>query len=238
MNSLAQRVAVITGAAGNLGTAVARTYAQAGANVVLLDRESDRLSRQFPDLATSPDHLLLNGVDFSAEDSVRQAMESAREHFGRIDVLVNTVGSWRGGLPTHLAPLADWDYLFAANVRPTLLACRAVVPHLLAQRRGCIINIAARSAVAGTAGSAAYSAAKSSILRLTESLSAELKHKGINVNALLPAVIDTPQNRSAMPDADYSQWVEPRAIAEVVLFLASDAARAIHGAAIPVYGLA
>jgi NAD(P)-dependent dehydrogenase (short-subunit alcohol dehydrogenase family) len=159
------------------------------------------------------------------------------ERFGRIDVLVNTVGAWRGGVSTHEAPLADWDFLFAANVRPTLLACRAVAPHFVARRGGRIINVAARSGLHGDAGSAAYSAAKSAVLRLTESLSAELKSSGVNVNAVLPSTIDTPQNRAAMPGADFSMWVQPDAIADVIVFLASDAARAIHGAAIPVYGL-
>lgn len=237
MHSLAQRVVVVTGAVGNLGTAVARAFQHVRAHTVLIDRAADRLPQHFPELANSPDHLLLSGVDLGDEASVAGAMVSAVERFGRLDVLVNTVGAWRGGRPTHETPLADWDFLFDANLRPTLLAGRAVVPHFLARHRGRIVNIAARPALAGAAGAAAYSAAKSAVLRLTEAMSAELKHEGINVNALLPATIDTPQNRAAMPDADHTQWVHPDAIADVVLFLASDAARAIHGAAIPVYGL-
>lgn len=237
MPAPAQPVVVITGAVGNLGTAVARAFQRAAAHTVLIDRAADRLQRQFPDLAASADHLLLHSVDLADEAHVARAMAAAQERFGRLDVLVNTVGAWRGGRPAHETPLADWDFLFGANLRPTLLACRAAASHFLAQRRGCIINIAARSALAATAGSAAYSAAKSAVLRLTEAMSAELKQEGINVNAILPATIDTPQNRAAMPAADPAQWVQPEAIADVVLFLASDAARAIHGAAIPVYGL-
>ena len=237
MTSLSQRVVVITDASGNLGAATARAFQRAGAHTVLVDRLADRLHRQYPDLVVSPDHLLLGGVDLADEASVASAIGSADERFGRIDVLVNTVGAWRGGTPVHAAPLADWDFLFAANLRPTLLASRAAVPHFLAQHSGRIVNIAARSGLAGDAGSAAYSAAKSAVLRLTEAMSAELKNSGINVNSVLPSTIDTPQNRAAIPAADFAKWVHPDALADVVLFLASDAARAIHGAAIPVSGL-
>jgi len=237
MYSFDQHVVVITGAVGHLGHATARAFQKAGARTVLVDRAADRLHQHFAELVVSPDHLLLGGVNLADEAAVAGAIGSAVDRFGRIDALVNTVGAWRGGAPTHEAPLGDWDVLFAANVRPTLLTCRAVVPHFLAQRSGRIINVAARGGLVGDAGSAAYSAAKSAVLRLTESLSVELKGAGVNVNAVLPSTIDTPQNRAAMPQADHAKWVHPDAIADVILFLASDAARAIHGAAIPVYGL-
>jgi len=237
MNTAPQPVVVITGAVGNLGRAIARAFERSSARLVLIDRGADRLHHVYAEFVVSPNHLLLGGVNLTDEASVRAAFGSALERFERIDVLVNTVGAWRGGALTHEAPLEDWDVLFAANVRPTLLACRAVAPHFLAQRSGRIINVAARSGLVGEAGSAAYSAAKSSVLRLTEALSAELKSSGVNVNAVLPSTLDTPQNRAASPTADHAKWVHPDAVADVVLFLASDAARAIHGAAIPVYGL-
>lgn len=237
MNSLPKRVVLITGASGNLGTAVARAFRAAGSFTVLIDRAADRLHHQYTDLVVSPDHLLLGGVNLADEASVAGAVGSAIERFGRIDVLVNTVGAWRGGLPVHEAPLADWTFLHETNLLPTLLTSRAVIPHFLTQGRGHIINIAARSGLAGEPGSAAYSAAKGSVLRLTEALSAELKSAGVNVNAVLPSTLDTPQNRAASPGGDISKWVHPDAVADVVLFLASDASRAIHGAAIPAYGL-
>jgi NAD(P)-dependent dehydrogenase (short-subunit alcohol dehydrogenase family) len=237
MSSFQSKVVVITGAVGNLGRAVAQAFQRSGANTVLVDRAADRLHQQYADLVVSADHLLLGGVNLADEASVASAIGSAVERFGRIDVLVNTVGAWRGGSPVHQAPLADWDLLYGANLRPTLLASRATTPHFLNQRSGKIINVAARGALTGDAGNAAYSAAKSAVLRLTEALSAELKNSGINVNAVLPSTIDTPQNRAAMPNVDHSKWVQPEALADVILFLASDAARAIHGAAIPVYGL-
>ena len=156
--------------------------------------------------------------------------------FGRLDVLVHTVGAWRGGKPVHDTDLADWDFLFNVNLRTTLLCCRAVVPQMLKQGRGRIITVASRDGLAGAAGYAAYSASKSAVLRLNESLADELKVSNINVNCVLPSTIDTPQNRAALPNADFSKWVEPAAIADVILFLASDASRAITGAAIPVFG--
>ena len=153
-----------------------------------------------------------------------------------MDALVNTVGAFRGGKPVHEADVADWDLLFNANVRTTLMCCRAVIPQMLKQKRGKIINVSSREGLEAHAGLAAYAASKSAVLRLTEALAAELKASDINANCILPSVIDTPENRAAMPKADFSQWVAPEAIADVILFLTSDAARAIHGAAVPVYG--
>jgi NAD(P)-dependent dehydrogenase (short-subunit alcohol dehydrogenase family) len=165
-------------------------------------------------------------------------VDDTLSRFGRIDALVHTVGGWRGGKPVHETDLADWDFLFNMNLRTTLLCCRAVIPQMLRQGGGKIINIASRDGLKGSAGYAAYSASKSGVLRLTESLADELKTSNINVNCILPSTIDTPQNRAAQPNADFTKWVEPSAIADVILFLASDAARAINGAAIPVFGKA
>jgi len=136
----------------------------------------------------------------------------------------------------HETDLADWDFLFEVNLRTTLLCCRAVVPQMLRQGSGRIVNVASRDGLHGGAGYSAYSASKSAVLRLTESLAAELKQSNINVNCIMPGTIDTPQNRSAMPNSDFSKWVVPEAIADVILFLISDSARAITGAALPVYG--
>jgi len=236
MNSKDTPVAFITGASGNLGAAAARAFLAAGYRLALPDRADDRLSKAFPELANSADHALLGGVDLGDEESVKVAVDTTIKKLGRIDVLVNAVGAWRGGKPVHETPLADWEMLHAANVFPTLLSCRAVAPHMIAQGNGAIVNVAARGGLHGDAGNAAYSATKSAVLRITEAMSEELKTKGVNVNAVLPATIDTPQNRAAMPSADYSKWVAPEAIADVILFLSSPAARAVHGAAIPVYG--
>jgi NAD(P)-dependent dehydrogenase (short-subunit alcohol dehydrogenase family) len=152
-------------------------------------------------------------------------------------VLVNTIGGYRAGKPVHELDLATWDLMLNLNARSTLVMCKAAIPVMLGQGRGKIINVAARSGVAGSANHAAYSASKAAVMRLTESMAAEVRERGINVNCILPSTIDSPDNREAMPKADARKWVKPESMAEVVLFLASEAARDIHGVALPVYGL-
>ncbi|MBI5387732.1 MAG: SDR family oxidoreductase [Verrucomicrobia bacterium] len=233
---MTMNVVIVTGAVGNLGFAAAQAFQNAGYRTVLVDRSPDRLRDAFKSLADSPHHFLAGGVDLSDATSLSQLVENTLARFGRIDALVHTVGAWRGGQPVHETDPADWDFLFNVNLRTTLNCCRAVVPQMLKQQRGRIITVASRDGLAGSAGYAAYSASKSTVLRLNEALADELKTSNINVNCILPSTIDTPQNRAAMPDADFTKWVEPAAIADVILFLASDAARAVTGAAIPVYG--
>jgi NAD(P)-dependent dehydrogenase (short-subunit alcohol dehydrogenase family) len=230
------RVVIITGAVGNLGAATARAFQLAGQRTVLVDRSQEKLRSAFSNIADSADHLLAGDVDLSEPKSLANLMGDTLSRFGRIDALVHTVGAWRGGKPVHEDDLANWDFLFNVNLRTTLLCCRAVIPQMLKQGRGRIINIASRDGLKGSAGYAAYSASKSAVLRLTEALADEVKASNINVNCVLPSTIDTPQNRAAQLDADFSKWVEPSAIADVILFLASDASRAINGASIPVFG--
>ena len=231
-----RNVIIITGATGNLGSVTALAFQAAGAQTVLVDRSMDRLRETFAGLADSPQHLFAGGVDLSDAASLGKLVTDTLARFGRIDVLVHTVGAWRGGKPVHETDLADWDFLFNVNLRTTLLCCRAVLPQMLQQGHGKIINVASRDGLAGSAGYAAYSASKSAVLRLTEALAEEVKGSNVNVNCIMPGTIDTPQNRVANPSADFSQWVEPSAIAEVIQFLASDASRAINGAALPVFG--
>jgi NAD(P)-dependent dehydrogenase (short-subunit alcohol dehydrogenase family) len=236
LNQLSNQVVAVTGSVGNLGLATARALQQVGAKTILVDRSEDRLREHYPGLIDSPDHFLAGGVDLADQDSIARMAQSALERFGRIDALVNTVGGYRGGKPVHEMGLDDWDFLFGVNLRTTLLCCRAIIPQMLRQGRGKIVNVASRDGLTGTAGYSAYSASKSAVLRLNESMAAELKGSNINVNCIMPGTIDTPQNRKAVPNGDFSKWVEPEAIAEVILFLISDAARAINGAALPVYG--
>jgi len=236
MFDFTDRVAIVTGAAGNLGSAVARAFQAAGANLVLVDHKLDRLPDLFPELAGSPDHLLATSVDLTDEGAVQEMVDAALGRFGPVDVLVNTAGGWRGGKPVHETALDTLDFLFDLNTRTVFIASRAIVPSMLDRGSGKIINVAARAALGGAARNGVYSASKSAVVRLTETMAAELKHEGINVNCVLPGTIDTPQNRKAMPKADHSRWVPPEAIADVILFLASDAAWPVSGAAIPVYG--
>ena len=206
---------MITGAAGNLGRAVAKAFGDLGAQLALLDRE----------------------VDLRDASAVQRAVDDALARFGRIDVLCNIAGAFRMGPPIHETKDQDWDFLFDVNAKSVLHTCRAVVPAMLAAGGGKIINVGAFAAQKGAAQMGAYIASKSAVIRLTETMAAELREHNINVNCVLPTIIDTPENRKAMPKADPKRWVAPQDLANVIAFLASDAARAIHGAALPVTGL-
>jgi NAD(P)-dependent dehydrogenase (short-subunit alcohol dehydrogenase family) len=236
MFDFSNRVVIVTGAAGNLGGTVAKSFLAANARLVLVDHAPDRLPRLFPDLEGSDDHFLATSVDLTETQAVRAMVGEALDRFGHIDVLANTTGGYRAGSPVHETSIEDWEFMLNLNARTVFIASSAVIPAMLRQGQGKIVNVAARAALQGSANAAAYSASKSAVIRLTESMSLELKKSGINVNCVLPGTIDTPQNRQSMPKADYSRWVPPEAIADVILFLASDAARAVSGAAIPVYG--
>jgi NAD(P)-dependent dehydrogenase (short-subunit alcohol dehydrogenase family) len=156
---------------------------------------------------------------------------------GKIDVLINIAGGFAMGDEAFDTTSGQWDSMFRINVDTMRNATMGAVPLLKAQGGGAIVNIGALGALSGQGSMSAYCCAKSSVMKLTESLSAELRHEGINVNAVLPSIIDTPPNRRDMPDADFSQWVSPAQLAEVICFLASNSASAIHGALIPVRGL-
>ena len=236
MYHFSDRVVIVTGAAGNLGSAVARAFQAAEAKLILVDRAPDRLQRLFPDLVDSPDHFLATSVDLTNVEAVEAMVDETVKRFGRVDVLANTAGGFRAGTPVHETPLETWDFMLNLNARTVLITGRAVIPQMLRQGSGKIVNVAARAALKGGAKMAAYSASKSAVLSLTESMAAELKRENINVNCVLPGTIDTPQNRQAMPKANYDRWVKPEAVADVILFLASDAGRAMNGAAVPVYG--
>ncbi|HYD59442.1 MAG TPA: SDR family NAD(P)-dependent oxidoreductase [Noviherbaspirillum sp.] len=224
---------MITGAAGNLGRAVANAFHQLGANLVLLDRQTDSLQRAF---GKEDDRRAFFAVDLLNQAQLKDAVESSIHRFGRIDVLCNVAGGFRMGPPVHETPDQDWNFLFDLNTRSLLHAVRAVVPGMLASRDGKIVNIAANSAQKGVANMGAYCASKDVVIRVTEAMAAELRDSNINVNCVMPSIIDTPENRAAMPNADFSRWVAPEALADVIVFLASDGARAIHGAALPVVG--
>jgi NAD(P)-dependent dehydrogenase (short-subunit alcohol dehydrogenase family) len=233
---LANKVAIVTGASGNLGGAVARRFLQAGARLVLVDHSKGRLSQQFPELDASADHILIDAIDVGNPDLMRWVVQQTLNHFDQLDILVNTVGGFRAGTPLSETPLETWEAMLNLNARSVFVACQAALPAMLEQRSGKIVNVAARAGLSGNANASAYSAAKGAVIRLTESMAAEVKNEGINVNCVVPGRIDTPQNRHEMPQADPSRWVTVESLAEVILFLCSDAARDIHGAAIPVFG--
>lgn len=220
------KTVMVTGAAGNLGAAVAEAFSGLGASLVLIDVKGGGNEKG-----------LFIPSDLLDQKSVDAAAEQAIARFGRIDVLCNIAGGFRMGPPVHETADADWNFLLDLNARTVLHTARAVVPRMLAAGGGKIVNVGAFAAQKGAAQMAAYTASKSAVIRLTEAMAAELREKGINVNCVLPTVIDTPQNRAAMPKANPSRWVAPQDLAKVIVFLASDDARAIHGAALPVTGL-
>ena len=228
------RHVLITGAAGNLGRAVAQAFAARGAALVLADLKLEALQATFGAESTGQRFL---GVNLLERDAVAAAVGGVLANIGRIDVLCHLAGGFRMGEAVHETSGATWDWLLDLNARTLLHAAGAVVPHMLAAGGGRIVTVGAYSARQGLAAMGAYTAAKASVIRLTEAMAAELREKNINVNCVLPTVLDTPQNRAAMPDADPARWVAPADLAQVIVVLASDAARAVHGVALPVTGL-
>ncbi len=232
--SFEHQTVMLTGAAGNLGQAVAAAFAGQGARLVLLGRQVDSLRKVFGD--EGADRLFL-AADLLDGQQVEAALAAAVARFGRIDVLCNLAGGFRMGDAVHETADSTWDFLLDINARTLLNMVRAVVPHMIERGGGKIVNVGAFAAQKGVAHMGAYCASKSSVMRLTEAMAAELREQNINVNCVLPTIIDTPENRAAMPAADPSRWVAPRDLASVIVFLASDAAQAIHGATLPVTGL-
>jgi NAD(P)-dependent dehydrogenase (short-subunit alcohol dehydrogenase family) len=225
---------LITGAAGNLGRAVASAFAEHGANLVLVDVQREALEKAF---GAAGERRLLAPTNLLEQGEVDATVKRALERFGRIDVVCNIAGAFRMGPPVHETSDKDWNFLFDVNARTVLHVSRAVVPAMIRNGGGKIVNVGAYAAQKGAAAMGAYVASKSAVIRITETMAAELREKHINVNCVLPTIIDTPENRSAMPKADPRRWVAPQDLAAVIVFLASDAARAVHGAAIPVTGL-
>jgi NAD(P)-dependent dehydrogenase (short-subunit alcohol dehydrogenase family) len=227
-------VAMVTGAAGNLGRAVATAFAAAGARLVLLDLDRRALEAAY---GGEGDARLLVAANLGDTTAVDAAAAQALGRFGRIDALCNLAGGFRTGQRVDETTDDVWRLMLDLNAGSIIRTAHAVVPAMLAAGHGKIVNVAAMGGTVGGAMMGAYAASKSAVIRLTESMAAELRDKGINVNCVLPSTIDTPPNRASMPNADPRKWVAPAALADVIVFLASDQARAINGAALPVVGL-
>lgn len=235
MSEFDNKVVIVTGAAGGLGRAVAQYFKGNGAAVVHVDYSDDILSKCFPE-QNEPNCLYLS-ADLTSRESCVDCFSKVHEQFGRIDVLCNIAGGFLMGEPVHETSDKTWDFLFDLNTRSILNTSASVVPSMLQAGSGKIINIAAGAATKGAAKMGAYIASKSAVMRLTESMALELRESNINVNSIMPSVMDTPTNRADMPSADFSKWVQPNSVAQVIGFLASPAAKDIHGASIPVSGL-
>lgn len=216
---------IVTGALGSLGRAVCEATVTAGATVIAVDRAPGELPAGVADFVE---------LDLGDASATQDAVNAVARQYGGLDALVNIAGGFRWETVAE-GSIETWDALYQLNTRTAVSACRAALPHLK-DNGGRIINIGAAAAFKAAAGLGAYAASKAGVARLTEALAEELKPRGITVNAVLPSIIDTPANRKAMPDADFSAWVSPRALAAVILFLLSRQAEAITGALIPVTG--
>jgi NAD(P)-dependent dehydrogenase (short-subunit alcohol dehydrogenase family) len=232
--NLQNKVILITGAAGALGQATAAAFAEAGARMVLADLSDNALQAAYPG---NDSQRLLCSVDLLDATAAVQCVDAALQAFGRLDALCNIAGGFSMGTPVHATPMTEWKKMWDINAQTMLNAVQAAVPKLLTGGGGFIVNVGAGAGQKAMGQMGAYSVAKSAVIRMTEAMSAELRDQNINVNCVLPSIIDTPANRAAMPEADPSKWVAPGDLARVIRFLCSDEAHAIHGAAIPVTGL-
>ena len=221
------KVIVVTGASGALGKVVAEVALARGARVAGVDFGTSQI-------AATPDRIEFGGVDLSDPAQAKKAIDAVASHFGRLDALVNIAGGFAYETVAEGDP-KTWQRMYALNVLTALNTSRSAIPHLAVSASARIVNVGAMGALQAGSGMGAYAASKAGVHRLTEALAAEWKGK-ITVNAVLPSTIDTPANRASMPKADFGKWVTPQELADVILFLVSDAASAVTGALLPVSG--
>ena len=230
------KVALVAGGTGGLGSAVALAFLKEGATVVITYRKQEELNALRIAAATNESRLEGYAVDVTDEVGVRQLMEKILAKHHSLDALVNTVGGYAGGTKLWEMETKIFDQMLALNLRSGYALSRAVVPAMLKVGGGAVVNVASKAAVDHAAGAAAYAASKAAAVAMMDSLAADAKGSGVRVNTILPSIIDTEANRNAMPKADFAKWPKPEDIARVILFLCSEDAKVIHGAAIPVYG--
>jgi NAD(P)-dependent dehydrogenase (short-subunit alcohol dehydrogenase family) len=231
------RVILVTGGTGGLGREVTMAFLEAGARVVV----TFQLAEEFAAVVSAADRTGTappegTSVDVTDSAAVEKFIAEIIAKHGRLDVLVNTVGGYAGGKNLWETDPGTYDRMLQLNLKAGFVLAQAIVPAMIRQNRGWIVNIASKAAFDHGAGGALYAASKAGALALFDSLAAEVKPYNINVNTVLPSIIDTAANRKAMPGADFAKWPKPEEIARVILFLCSEEARVIHGAAIPVYG--
>jgi len=230
------KVVLVAGGTGGLGRAVTLAFLEAGARVVVTYRVPEEFDALKSAAEKSEANLEGHPVDVTDEIAVRQLVEKIVGKFRRLDAMVNTVGGYAGGTKLWELETKVFEQMLALNLRAGYALSRAAVRAMLKEGHGAIVNVAAKAAFDHAGGAAAYAASKSAAVALLDSLAADLKGSGVRVNTVLPSIIDTEANRKAMPKADFAKWPKPEEIALVILFLCSEDAKVIHGAAIPVYG--
>ena len=230
------KVALIAGGTGGLGRTVSRAFLAEGARVIVTYRKKQEFDELEKIAGAGAANLVGFDVDVTDEVAAQKLISTIAKENSRLDFLVNTVGAYAGGVKLWDTDPDVFDQQLKLNLISGYVLCRAVVPLMLKQQRGAIISVASKAAVDHAAGAAAYAASKAAAVAMMDSLAADLKGSGVRVNSILPSIIDTQVNRKAMPGADFAKWPKPDDIARVILFLCSDDARVIHGAAIPVYG--
>jgi len=236
MGKFSCKSVVVSGAAGALGSEVVRAFLREDATVCALDHRQGRLTGLGLNAGSDGQLFIVENLDLSQADGVLSLRDEVHQRVGLVDVIVHTVGGFTYGEPVYDLSVETWQRMLDINVNAFLNLSKALVPDLVERGQGKVIAIGAKAALKGGTKTGAYSASKAALLRLTESMAAELAGVGIQVNCVLPGTIDTPNNRAEMPNADFSKWVAPEKIAETILFLASPESDAITGAAIPVYG--
>ena len=231
------KIVLVTGGTGGLGREVTMAFLEAGATIVV----TYQVAEEFAAVVAAAQRIGAApptgvSVDVTDAQAVEKFIAETVAKHGRLDILVNTVGGYAGGTNLWEVDPRTYDKMLQLNLKAGFVLARAVVPQMIKQNRGWIVNIASKAAFDHAAGGALYAASKAAALALMDSLAADVKPFNINVNTVVPSIIDTAANRKAMPGADFSKWPKPEEIARVILFLCSEEARVIHGAAIPVYG--
>ncbi len=229
-------VVLVAGGTGGLGRAVSLAFLQEGATVIVSYRQQKEFDALKTEAGANASCLAGHQVDVTDETAVRELFDQILSEHKYLDALVNTVGGYAGGINLWELDTKVLDRMLALNLRSGYALSRAAIPFMLKQKHGAIVNVAAKAALDHGAGASAYAASKAAAVALMDSLAAEVKGSGVRVNSILPSIIDTEANRIAMPNADFARWPKPEEIARVILFLCSDDARVIHGAAVPVYG--
>ena len=227
------KVVLITGGTGALGKAVVEGFTSSNATSIttyITDKEAENAQTRIGTLE-------LIKADITMEDQVRNLVSQVVQKHRRIDVLVNVVGGYIGGKKVSELEESEWDKMMNLNLKSAFLISKHVLPVMVLAKHGKMIHISSRTGLKSGGHDSAYAASKSGLIRLVESISEEVKEYGINVNCILPSIIDTDANRKAMPNSDFSKWVKTRDLASLVLFLCSEEAKVINGAAIPAYGL-